>query len=302
MKLNRITIKQLCLLGRSRVHNYQDKLMIVDHIAQEYLFKEPCRIDAVTIIVCIRGRLDYVVNLEHNVVTQTSILVNMPENIIQLRSFENLEAYAILISTELLKALPYNIQMLANSYLPVSRHYHSPIPIEKIAPHIYYYKLIQHVLSNNIPETDEIIKGLLQAGIVSIICLMREHQLKIMDIDQQAPRGSRQLYERFMDALSTYHQQERTVKFYADKLCVTPKYLSMAVRDFSGKSPSDWICEYVIAEAKSLLHYSDMSVQEVSDRLHFPTQSAFGKFFKQKTGYSPLQYAKAAGILSERNE
>ena len=82
------------------------------------------------------------------------------------------------------------------------------------------------------------------------------------------------------------------MQFYAEKLCVTPKYLSMAVKEYSGRKPLDWISEYVIAEAKSLLYYSQIPAQEVAFRLNFPSQSAFGKFFKQKTGYSPRQYAK----------
>lgn len=290
MKLNHITIQQLCSIGRARVIDYQGKLLISDHIAQEYLFEEPCRIDALTIIVCVRGRLEYSVNLEEYEVNQPSILVNLPENIIQFRRSEDLEAYAVLVSTELLNSMPYDMLQLATSYLPIRRHFQAAVPLERIAPLVPFHALIRTSLSHLSPETDEIVRCLLQAFMLSIISLMRDHQLQELDIDLTARRGSRQLYERFMDVLSHYHQQERTVEFYADKLCVTPKYLSMAIKGYSGRSPSDWICDYVVAEAKSLLHYSQLSVQEVAFRLNFPSQSAFGKYFKKKTGYSPLRY------------
>ena len=290
MKLNHITIQQLCSIGRARVIDYQGKLLISDHIAQEYLFEEPCRIDALTIIVCVRGRLEYSVNLEEYEVNQPSILVNLPENIIQFRRSEDLEAYAVLVSTELLNSMPYDMLQLATSYLPIRRHFQAAVPLERIAPLVPFHALIRTSLSHTSPETDEIVRCLLQAFMLSIISLMRDHQLQELDIDLTARRGSRQLYERFMDVLSHYHQQERTVEFYADKLCVTPKYLSMAIKGYSGRSPSDWICDYVVAEAKSLLHYSQLSVQEVAFRLNFPSQSAFGKYFKKKTGYSPLRY------------
>lgn len=290
MKLNHITIQQLCSIGRARVIDYQGKLLISDHIAQEYLFEEPCRIDALTIIVCVRGRLEYSVNLEEYEVNQPSILVNLPENIIQFRRSEDLEAYAVLVSTELLNSMPYDMLQLATSYLPIRRHFQAAVPLERIAPLVPFHALIRTSLSHTSPETDEIVRCLLQAFMLSIISLLRDHQLQELDIDLTARRGSRQLYERFMDVLSHYHQQERTVEFYADKLCVTPKYLSMAIKGYSGRSPSDWICDYVVAEAKSLLHYSQLSVQEVAFRLNFPSQSAFGKYFKKKTGYSPLRY------------
>lgn len=292
MKLNHITISQLCGNSRTKVLDYKGKLMISDHIAQEYLFEEPCRIDAITILFCIRGRLDYVVNLEHNLVTKPCIVISMPENIIQFRGSENLEAYAILISTDLLNSMPYDIVQQAISYLPVKQHFNANVSIDKLSSLIPFYQLIKFYLSHITTETDEIIKSLLQAFLLSILGLMREYRVTEQEIDRTVSKGTKVLFERFMEVLSKYHQQERMVQFYADKLCVTPKYLSMVVKDFSGKSPSDWISDYVITEAKSLLHYSKLSSQEVAFRLNFPSQASFAKFFKQKTGCSPRDYAK----------
>ena len=292
-KLNRITIEQLCSNGRAQVLSYKGQLMISDHIAQEYLLEEPCRIDAITILVCLRGRLEYEVNLEQNVVKEPSILVNMPENIIQFLGSENLEAYAILVSTDLIKSMPYDMLQRANSLLTVKQHFHASVPLEHLSPLIPFYNLIKFSLSHLTPETDEIVRSLLQAFMLSIFGMMRTHQMTELEGDRTVARGTKQLFERFMDLLSRHHQQERQVQFYADKLCVTPKYLSMVVKEYSGKSPSDWICEYVIAEAKSLLHYSHLSAQEVAFRLNFPSQAAFGKYFKQNTGMSPREYTKA---------
>ena len=292
MKLNRITIEQLCSLGRTKVLDYKGQLMISDHIAQEYLFEEPCRIDAITILVCLRGQLDYEVNLERFTVNEPSILINMPESIIQFHGSENLEAYAILISSDLIKSMPYDLLHRATTYLPVKQHFHANVPLDQLAPLIPFYQLIKVSLSHVFPETDEIVKSLLQAFLLNIVCLLRENQMQELEIDRTAPHAAQLLFDRFREALVKYHQQERTVHFYADKLCVTPKYLSTVVKDYSGKSPSDWICEYVIAEAKSLLHYSQLPAQEVAYRLNFPSQSAFSKFFKQNVGCTPKQYGK----------
>ena len=84
--------------------------------------------------------------------------------------------------------------------------------------------------------------------------------------------------------------QERSVTFYAEQLCITPKYFSMLVKKLSGKSAAQWIDNYVILEAKNLLKYSDMSIQEIAYQLNFSTQSFFGKYFKHQTGMSPTEY------------
>ena len=293
MSLNRITIEQLCNLGNTKVLSYKGKLMVSDHIAHEYLFEEPCRIDAVLVLVCLRGKLKYEVNLEQYEMEGSGIVVNMPRNIIQFKGSENLDAYAILFSPDMLESIPYDVRQLANSYLPIKHYFRARIPLDIIEPLIPYYGLMKAYLSRPVLETDGIIGSLFQAFLLSVLSVVRQQQLHNLVIDKSANRGSRLLYQKFMDLLTDHHQHERTVKFYADKLCVTPKYLSMAIKEYSGRNPSDWICDYVIAEAKSLLHYSQISVQEVTFRLNFPSQSAFGKFFKEKTGVSPSEYQKS---------
>jgi len=293
MKLSRITIDQLTKIGGDKITNFEGKVLISDHLGQSRLFEEPCRIDAVTIIVCLRGRMEYEVNLSHYELTANSILVNMPENIVQLGHFEDLDAYIILISTEFIKGMPMEMFQKAMSTVSVAKHCLVQVPGHLIRGLRPYYDLIQSSLLRVIPETEEIARGLLQSFGFSIIGLLKEFgKVDESLFDRRASRSSRTLFDRFMSVLAQCHQQERTVQFYADELCVSPKYLSTVIREYSGKTPSDWIADYVIAEAKSLLHYSSLTAQEVAFRLNFPSQSAFGKFFKQQTGMSPMQYAK----------
>ena len=80
------------------------------------------------------------------------------------------------------------------------------------------------------------------------------------------------------------------MKFYANKLCLTPNYLSGVVKEYTGKTATEWVNDFVILEAKIMLKDTGYSIQEISDRLHFPDQSTFGKYFKKLTGVSPKMY------------
>jgi len=82
------------------------------------------------------------------------------------------------------------------------------------------------------------------------------------------------------------------VQHYADELNVSRKYLSEVIKKHSGKTASDWISEMVILEAKVLLQNKKMSINQISDLLHFSDQSVFGRFFKNYEGISPLEYRK----------
>ena len=92
--------------------------------------------------------------------------------------------------------------------------------------------------------------------------------------------------------ITQYHSEQRNMAFYADKLFLTPKYLSKLVKEASGRSGPQWIDAYVILEAKNLLRYSDDSIKEIVYKLNFQSASVFNKFFKLHTGMSPSEYRK----------
>jgi transcriptional regulator, araC family len=85
----------------------------------------------------------------------------------------------------------------------------------------------------------------------------------------------------------------RQLNFYADKLCITAKYLSTTVKNNSGISASEWIKRYVILEAQRLLKNSSMTIQQISNELNFPSQTFFSKYFKHQIGLSPKEYRKS---------
>ena len=119
-------------------------------------------------------------------------------------------------------------------------------------------------------------------------------------VDEKKNKSSRQemLHSKFIDLLSRNFRTEREVKFYAEKLCVTPKYLSQVVSGLTGRTPSDYIKEFVVMESKALLNSTPMTIQQISDEMHFPSQSFFGKYFKRIVGMSPKEYRASTKKLN----
>ncbi len=97
----------------------------------------------------------------------------------------------------------------------------------------------------------------------------------------------------FKKILSRDFKKERSIKYYADSLFTTNKYLSDQIKKYSGKPARKYIDEMVILEAKIMLQNPNLTIAQISDELHFPNQSFFGKFFKNYTDLSPLQYKKS---------
>lgn len=98
------------------------------------------------------------------------------------------------------------------------------------------------------------------------------------------------IFYEFMELLAEHYTTERQVKFYADKLCISPKYFSSIVKSVSGKSAADWITDMVIRNAVSMLADSRQTVQQVSNALNFPNPSFFAQYFKRATGKTPKEF------------
>ncbi len=98
------------------------------------------------------------------------------------------------------------------------------------------------------------------------------------------------LYARFRDLLFMHHRWERSVAFYASKMCITSKYLTSVVKAASGKTPTEWIREETIKEIERMLCHTQMPIKEIVYRLNFPNASFFGKYFKAQKGMSPKHY------------
>lgn len=96
--------------------------------------------------------------------------------------------------------------------------------------------------------------------------------------------------QTFLRLVRTHHKRERAIGFYADKMFISPKYLSLIIKEATGRSAAEWIDQYVLQEAKNLLRYSGKNVQQIAYELNFTNQSSFGKYFKHLTGVSPTQF------------
>ena len=99
-----------------------------------------------------------------------------------------------------------------------------------------------------------------------------------------------EIFQRFIGEVEKHYRKERSVKFYADLLCISPKYLSTVIYKISQQLAGEWIDAYVILEAKTLLKSGRLTIQQISEQLNFSNQSFFGKFFKRCAGMSPKDY------------
>lgn len=100
------------------------------------------------------------------------------------------------------------------------------------------------------------------------------------------------IFIRLIQLIERYYTEQRGVEFYADKLCLSPKYLSALAKSICGYTAQELIFKSIIRKSISLLKNTQMNIQEIADYFNFPNASYFGTFFKKQTGVSPQQYRR----------
>lgn len=283
---NVISVEHLLEQDIPELVRFHKDIVMVNNFSDMSLFAHPVRLKATTVLICLKGVIDCDINLHKFIITENHMLINFAGDIIHINRAENIIGYAIIISEEYLQHIQLDFRFRAQSYLNLRDNGPISIPHEELA----YLKPYYTLMKKNMEEgNDDVIKGLTIALSYNITSLLLKYQSHSHESEKDAPR-TEQIFNKFMKLLNAYHTKERSLQFYANKMCLTPKYVSGAIKKFSGKGALDWINKYVILEAEMMLRYTVMSVQEIAYALNFPTQSAFGKYFKQQIGVSPKEY------------
>ena len=252
----------------------------------------PCRFDGFMLIYCVSGNIRLNVNLEEYALKENMLFLYMPGNLIRVNELvdtrkEDLHYICMAMSKEFVgglmldanKIFTKNFALIANPCLLLDEGEKN-----QLCSHV---NLIIDILKSDYSYKQESVSSLLASIFYFLASVW---PAKVEEKGKAVSSRSRVVFEKFIRLVSEYHTSYRNVGFYADKLCLTPKYLSRVIKDATGRSAPDWIDAYVILEAKNLLKYSGKAIKEIVFQLNFPNQSVFYKFFKARTGMTPTEY------------
>lgn len=267
-----------------------NEFAIFNDIREIPLFAYPARMNASCLAVCLEGYSRMRINLKEYELTKGMLVVTMPEQILQqMERSEDFRGVFIVVSGKFIDDVIPTVQQLFPLLFMIKEQPCTFLSPDQQEALLEYYSFLQKkaILEAN-PFRKEIAQGLLLSLFYEIYSIYQGSVPKVKKIKTR----KEELFERFIRTVNDLYKQERSVAYYADRMCLTAKHLSTAVKEVSGKTASEWIDSLVILEAKALLKSSEMSIQEISEELHFANQSFFGKYFKHHTGVSPKEYRK----------
>lgn len=288
-KIESISIQQLDNKKLAQNRLKSDILLSANLGFDDTLFKHPSRMDAFAAIFCVSGKAEVQINLKKYVLKSGTLALHVPENIIQINSCENLIVYPFIISSEFIQKIHIETKDLMNLYMAAKTSPVLDLQYEDIHILEKYYYLMESILQSETTYKDRMTIGVTSSFLYKIYDILIK-KLKEKEYTRKIPERCEIVFEDFIKELNLFNGTKHSLSFFAQRLNLTPNYLSCRVKEYSGRTATEWIEESVILEAKTMLKHTNLTIQEIAYKLNFPTQTFFGKYFKRITGISPKQY------------
>lgn len=265
--------------------------------ASEIMSSGPVRFDGMTWFLCFKGSIDIEINLHPATLRANSITVTSPGSFIEVKNVDStdLDCYILLVSRDFMRDVNFDLNILS-AISPASKNMREN-PVMEIPPEeANLLKKYYEILNHNTRNSDSIFKKPIARSVIAALTyqLMQIVSTRYPADDSSQQRSRRSAYVNdFINLVHEHHRRQRSVAFYADRLFISPKYLSLIIKESLGRSAAEIIDDYVILEAKNMLRFSGKNIQQVSYELNFPNQSSFGKYFKHLVGMSPSEYQRS---------
>lgn len=262
----------------------------VRELKSEELTSEPIRLSYTMIALCVNGNAVFSIDTKDYDVVVGSEAFLLHDTVFSIRHTSPDFVVRVFVFS---RAISYQAFMRFDSIF-FNRLYENPIYQHRnieAATTLAYYTILSSIQSD------------LHNRYSSLIAmnLLRGFSLDVYDKVQRyadelksGPSMRREeLYGRFMNLVNSECRRHRDVAWYADRLCITPRYLAGITQAVSGDSPKELINYVTVQEIKILLTFSEMPLGEIADRLNFPDQSYLGRYFRRQTGMSLSDYRRS---------
>lgn len=279
--------------------NFQDDLSIADLNGDLINYEEkrlehstPMRLNALLMILVQEGSAEISVDYIPYKIEKNTFITLMPTHIIQVSKVgKELRGRLLIVSKSFMDGTPIEKKNYSMNYMQIRKNPCALLSSEETEHMSGQFSILREKMKQ---RTHSFLKEALQNALIGFFIELANIFTGKKEL-MTAPTLSRkeELFEQFLQLLFEHCKEQHVVTFYAEKLFITPQYLSLILKELTGKSANKWIDDALIVEAKMLLKAPQATVQQVADILHFSDQSTFGKFFKKHMGVSPMEYRKS---------
>ena len=284
-KIEPITIFSAKIASKKDLYIEND-LILFDEVNELPLPAESRKMGCILLALCLKGHAEYIVDTDKLIVHPNDLMIiNEGQLTEDYKLSEDCSGIAIMLSQDFLQEIIEGVNEISSLFLFSRTHPILSLQPEEVNAIINYFQLLKEKVQN---KNHHFRKDTVRMLISSMIYDVSNAIYRIQHINIK--RQSR--LAKFIYLVEQNFKSERRVSWYAQKLCITPKYLSEIIKQVSHRTPNEWIDYYVTRELKVLLKNSGKSIKEITLEMNFANQSFLGKFFKEHVGMSPTEYRR----------
>jgi AraC-like DNA-binding protein len=234
---------------------------------------------------CRKGDCVVKINFTSHSVKQDDVFVILPTHMFSIEhQSDDFKAEALLYTDDywmtVSESINYNILKKVEFHPAVS------LPKENQDE---TYPLLRIIKEHEKGDVNAIERSIVSSLAYSLLLILMVMVDKDTDMPPTVSRKE-ELTRDFFQLLSEHFETERQASFYASKLCVTPKHLSMCVSEVTKLSILEWINTVTVLNIKRRLRTTNDTIQQISEDFNFQTASTFIRYFRQHTGTTPLKF------------
>ena len=278
---------KLALGGGSYI---DDDLVLFESVDIVPLSTEPRRVGCLFVAMCLEGSAQYTVDTKEYMVHKNDVIIVNEGQVIGNYMFSpDCKGVAIMSSNDFFAEIIKEVHEISQLFLLA---YSKPVfnlKQEKAEVFMSYFNNIRL----RVDDTEHHFRKQLTMSLLK--AMIYDIGNEIYQTQVATPKRTRAdaIFTKFITLVKDNFRHERRVGWYAQQMCITPKYLSETVKQVSRRTPNDWIDHYVSLEIRVLLKNSTMSIKEIAQTLNFPNQSFLGKYFKEHVGMPPTKYRRS---------
>lgn len=247
------------------------------------------RTDGCTILFCEEGRAIVSLNFERKIIAAGNVVIVFPDTYLKVERASRRNSVRLLeISPVLIDEATLSVSSSFWDYLFVNLVLYPDE--EQKALLESWKKQMQWIVSVSSPRHN---RTMLRNHIGNLFIGMEAESLPFLGSRKEKDTNSaRQILNKFYQLILKHCHTQHNVRFYADRLCITPYYLSKVTRKTMDISPKEIIDQQIVAEMKQMLLSSEFAVKEIADSFHFDTISYMRRYFRKHTGMTPTEFKK----------
>ncbi len=278
-QIKELTLQTLGSMAGKEHKEYVDDNLVMAmsavHFGKNFMHTgQPYRVVDGRIIRAISGKAHSLINMKPYNLSEGSILVIPPNSVMEIEEMD--EEYDFQICS--FRNLPDDITFKECTFFQLKDDDWNLTG--------EYYQLLRHTI-NRKPFSMASVRAIQAALLLELRNILEKESV---EKTYKVGRRKEEIFHKFTDLIKEHATTEHNIKFYADRLFLTPNHLGSTIREASGMTVLAWIHRHIIQQAKLQLMYSNLPVSEIAEQLHFSTSSAFCKFFKKETKMTPSEY------------